>query len=115
MKLMLGGASTTELLGLSPIGAIVVETDGSIEQSDILKSAFQGASVTGLHVSRDSFDSALCPPLVHHAGRSAIMRSAIRAETVQYTGFAAEACTRIATARTTASRIHRSIARIYSE
>jgi uncharacterized protein len=62
MKLLLGRASTTELLGLSPIGAIVVETDGSIEQSDILKSAFQGASMTGLHVSRDSFDSALSLP-----------------------------------------------------
>jgi uncharacterized protein len=62
MKLLLGRASTTELLGLSPIGAIVIETDGSVEQSDILKSAFQGASATGLHVSRDSFDAALSLP-----------------------------------------------------
>jgi uncharacterized protein len=62
MRLLLGGNSTTELLGLSPVGAVVVETDGSIEQSDILKSAFEGASLTGLHVNRDSFDSALSLP-----------------------------------------------------
>jgi uncharacterized protein len=62
MRLLLGRASTTELVGLSPIGGIVIETDGSIEQSDILKSAFQGASLTGLHVSRDSFDAALSLP-----------------------------------------------------
>jgi uncharacterized protein len=62
MRLLLGRASTTELVGLSPIGGIVIETDGSIEQSDILKSAFQGASLTGLHVSRDSFDTALSLP-----------------------------------------------------
>jgi len=73
MKLLFGGASTTELIGLSPIGAVVIETDGSIEQSDILKSAFQGAAMTGLHVSHDSFDSALALPsftarqVGHHA------------------------------------------------
>ena len=74
MKLILGGTSTTELLGLSPIGAIVIETDGSIEQSDILKSAFQGASITGLHVGRDSFDSALSLPsfIAQQVGYSAL-------------------------------------------
>jgi uncharacterized protein len=29
MKLLLGGKSATELVGLSPYGAIVIETDGS--------------------------------------------------------------------------------------
>lgn len=62
INLLLGGTSSTELVGLSPIGAVVVETDGSIDQSDILKSAFQGASTTGLHVSRDSFDAVLSLP-----------------------------------------------------
>jgi uncharacterized protein len=62
IKLLLGGASTTELVGLSPVGVVVVETDGSIEQSDILKSAYPGASATGLHISRDSFDSAIALP-----------------------------------------------------
>jgi uncharacterized protein len=62
IRLLLGGKSTTELVGLSPFGAIVIETDGSIEQSDILKSTYPGAPDTGLHVSRDSFDSVLRIP-----------------------------------------------------
>jgi uncharacterized protein len=62
INLLLGGNSSTELVGLSPIGAVVVETDGSIDQSDILKSAFPGASSTGLHVSQDSFDAVLSLP-----------------------------------------------------
>jgi uncharacterized protein len=53
-----------ETLGLSPVGVIVIETDGGIEQADSLKSAFQGAPETGLHVSRDSFDAALLHPSV---------------------------------------------------
>jgi uncharacterized protein len=62
IKLLLGGSSTTELVGLSPVGVVVIETDGSIEQSDILKSAYAGASATGMHVSTDSFDSVLALP-----------------------------------------------------
>ena len=62
IKLLLGHGSATELVGLSPIGAVVIETDGSIEQSDILKSAFPGAPATGLHVTTDSFDSVLALP-----------------------------------------------------
>jgi uncharacterized protein len=62
IKLLLGGDSATELVGLSPIGAVVIETDGSIEQSDILKSAYPGAPATGMHVSHDSFDSLLALP-----------------------------------------------------
>jgi uncharacterized protein len=64
MKLLMGGASATEVVGLSPVGIVVVETDGSIEQADSLKSAYQGAPETGLHVSRDSFDTALLHPSV---------------------------------------------------
>jgi uncharacterized protein len=64
MQLLFGGASASEMIGLSPVGVVVVETDGSIEQSDMLKSAYPGAPETGLHVSRDSFDSALLLPSV---------------------------------------------------
>jgi uncharacterized protein len=62
IQLFLGGYSATELIGLSPISAVVIETDGSIEQSDILKSAYAGAPETGLHISRDSFDAVLALP-----------------------------------------------------
>jgi uncharacterized protein len=46
------------------VQTVVVETDGSIEHSDLLTAAFEGAAETGLHVSRDGFD--LVPPLPGH-------------------------------------------------
>jgi uncharacterized protein len=62
IHLILGGASSSEEIGLSPAGSVTVETDGEIDQSDLLKSVFDGAPATGLHVSRDPFDSALRLP-----------------------------------------------------
>jgi uncharacterized protein len=62
MNVLLGGRSTVEGIGLSPTAMVVVETDGSIEGSDMLASAYQGAAATGLHVARDSFDAALRLP-----------------------------------------------------
>ncbi|MEV6040813.1 FxsB family cyclophane-forming radical SAM/SPASM peptide maturase [Nonomuraea sp. NPDC052116] len=62
IHLLLGGESATEQIGLSPAAMIVIETDGEIEQSDLLKSAFEGAGSTGLHVTRDSFDDLLLLP-----------------------------------------------------
>jgi uncharacterized protein len=62
VNLVLGGASRTEAVGLSPIGLLVVETDGSIEQVDTLKSAYHGAAATGLNVFEHDFDEALNRP-----------------------------------------------------
>lgn len=64
MYLLVGGTSASEAVGLSPVSVIVIETDGSIEQSDILKSAYQGAPWTGLHITRDPLDAALLLPSV---------------------------------------------------
>jgi uncharacterized protein len=64
LAVLLGGYSRVEGVGLGPTAMIVVETDGMIEQSDILASAFEGAAATGLHVARDSFDAALRLPAV---------------------------------------------------
>lgn len=64
IHLLLGGKSATEAVGLTPTSLVVVETDGSIEQSDALKSAYDGAAATGLHITRDSFDDALRLPQV---------------------------------------------------
>lgn len=61
-RLLSGGDSRSESVGLSPASMVVVETNGAIEQSDILKSAFEGASATGLHVLTASFDEALTLP-----------------------------------------------------
>jgi uncharacterized protein len=64
IHLLLGGKSATESVGLTPTSIVVVETDGSIEQSDSLKSAYEGAAATGLHIVRDSFDDTLRLPQV---------------------------------------------------
>ncbi|MFJ8887211.1 FxsB family cyclophane-forming radical SAM/SPASM peptide maturase [Streptomyces sp. NPDC102402] len=62
LALLLGLPAATESLGLDPVNAVVVETDGSIEQVDSLKSAYDTAAETGLDVFRHSFDEALSHP-----------------------------------------------------
>ena len=64
VHLMLGGESSTEAIGLSPVALIVIDTDGSIEQVDTLKSAFPGAPETGMSVFTHSFDDALGHPSI---------------------------------------------------
>lgn len=62
VSLVLGGASRSEHVGLSPVTVAVVESDGTIEQVDSLKSAYPGACATGLNVTTDPFDRALGHP-----------------------------------------------------
>jgi uncharacterized protein len=62
IDLTLGGAGSTESVGLGPAVVAVVETDGDIEQVDALKSAYEGAAATGLSVLTDAFDDALKHP-----------------------------------------------------
>lgn len=62
MHALLGGAAATEAIGLSPAAVAVIETDGSIEQADSLKSAYPGAPYTGAHVATDSLDAVLRTP-----------------------------------------------------
>jgi uncharacterized protein len=64
MSLALGGPSRSEVIGLSPVALVVVETDGSLEQVDVLKSAYHGAAATGLNVVDHSFDSVLDHPAI---------------------------------------------------
>lgn len=52
-----GGESLTEALGLGPVDLVVVETDGSYEQVDSLKVAFDGAPETGMNVFDHALDS----------------------------------------------------------
>jgi len=53
-----GRGSLTEALGTEPSDLAVVETDGTIEQADSLKIAYDGAPATGLDVFSHSFDEA---------------------------------------------------------
>lgn len=62
IRLLLGRPSRTEALGLAPIDLLTVETDGSLEQGDTLKSAAAGAAATGLDIWHNSFDDALRHP-----------------------------------------------------
>jgi uncharacterized protein len=62
ITLLLGGQSRVESIGLSPVALLVIDTDGALEQVDTLRSAFDGASQTGLTVFSDPFDAALRHP-----------------------------------------------------
>lgn len=74
VALLLGAESAAESVGLSPLAAVVVDTDGSIEQVDSLKTAYAGAPGTGLDVTRNSFDEALRHPGIaaRHLGARAL-------------------------------------------
>jgi uncharacterized protein len=52
------------MVGLAPARMVVIETDGSIEQEDTLKIAFDGAPATGLNLARDPLDAALALPQI---------------------------------------------------
>jgi uncharacterized protein len=77
MNLLLGGNSCVEGFGLGPVSCVVVQTDGAIEQTDMLGSAYEGAAATGLHVERNSFDEAAGSPgiMVRRSGADALARS----------------------------------------
>lgn len=60
--LLTGQESGTESVGSSPVVAVVVDTDGAIEQVDSLKTAYSGAPETGLNVFHHTFNEALDHP-----------------------------------------------------
>ncbi|MDJ0342503.1 FxsB family cyclophane-forming radical SAM/SPASM peptide maturase [Streptomyces sp. H10-C2] len=88
VALLLGAPAATESLGLQPFDAVVVETDGSIEQVDSLKSAYEGAAFTGLDVFRHAFDEALAHPGVaaRQGGLAALAAQCRRCPLVQVCG-----------------------------
>ena len=57
MSTLRGGPSYTEALGLEPAPLAVVETDGSYEQVDSLKAAYDGAPDTGMNVFDHAIDA----------------------------------------------------------
>ncbi|MEU9076584.1 FxsB family cyclophane-forming radical SAM/SPASM peptide maturase [Kitasatospora sp. NPDC048538] len=61
-----GLSSLTESLGLEPSDLAVLETDGTFEQADSLKTAYDGAPATGLNVFEHSLDD-----LARHPGIAA--------------------------------------------
>ena len=69
-----GGPSYTEALGLGPAPLAVIETDGSYEQVDSLKAAYEGAPETGLNVFDHDIDAVARHPglLARQQGRAAL-------------------------------------------
>ena len=59
-----GGVSGTESLGLAPSDVAVIETDGTIEQADSIKVAYDGAPATGLDIFRHPLDAAAAHPAI---------------------------------------------------
>ncbi|MGW7100500.1 FxsB family cyclophane-forming radical SAM/SPASM peptide maturase [Streptomyces sp. NPDC054838] len=88
IALLLGLPTATETLGLAPATTAVIETDGSIEQADSLKSAYEGAAATGLHVDTDGFDQLLDHPgfAARQLGRDALAPACRACELVEVCG-----------------------------
>jgi uncharacterized protein len=59
-----GGPSFTEAIGTDPVDLLVIETDGSWEQPDSMKTAYQGAPATGTTVFSHTVDQAARHPAV---------------------------------------------------
>jgi uncharacterized protein len=62
IDLLLGGPSRSEAVGLGPVDLLTIETDGTIEQGDTLKTTEDGMAATGLHLRSAGFDDALALP-----------------------------------------------------
>lgn len=56
MRLALGGQDSSETIGLGSFQSLDIDTDGSIELVDALKSTFAGAPATGFDVFRNALD-----------------------------------------------------------
>ena len=67
ISLLLGGASDTEAIGPGIPAAVTVESDGSIEGSDGLKTAGPVGGATGMNVFTHSFDEVVRHPLISAA------------------------------------------------
>jgi uncharacterized protein len=71
IMLLLGGASDTEAVGLHSPAAITVETDGTLEVTDALKTTAPGLGALGMSVHHNSLDQAADHPAVRAARRVA--------------------------------------------
>ena len=70
IAMLLGGSSEIDGFGTTPTDAVTVDTDGSVQHSDSLKTTAAHAPETGLNVLTDAFDDALALPLVRAERRS---------------------------------------------
>ena len=64
IALMAGATSSSEEWGLQPVDFAVVETNGSIEAVDTLKTCYSGANYLGLNIFTNTFDDMYTAPAV---------------------------------------------------
>lgn len=83
-----GRPSGSEAAGLDPVDLLVIDTDGSFEQADSLKAAFDGAPATGFNVFAHSVDEAAAHPGVaaRQAGLGALCQTCRECSLVQACG-----------------------------
>jgi uncharacterized protein len=62
INLLLGGISRTEQVGAGPVAYLVIDTDGSYQQDDSLKSVLPGSPETGMNVFDHTVDDVLRHP-----------------------------------------------------
>lgn len=88
IHLLLGGRSTSDQIGLSPIAYLVIDTDGSFQQADMLKSTAPGQPETGFNVFDHPVDVVLTHPEVHarQAGLASLADTCQRCALVRVCG-----------------------------
>lgn len=62
LRTLRGESSLTESLGLAPADLVVIETDGTFEQADSLKTAYDNAPATGMNLIDHTLDEVLSHP-----------------------------------------------------
>ncbi len=77
INLLLGGKNGTDQLGAESIGTIMIETDGSYQVYDGLKTSFSGAGVTQMNVQDSTIESTDSLPLTKAFRNKATYASAI--------------------------------------
>jgi uncharacterized protein len=68
LNALLGGASRSEAVGRSGPENLVIETDGTLEQTDALKVAFPGAAATGYNIFDHTFEKLVADPAAFGSG-----------------------------------------------
>lgn len=77
-----------ELLGMAPLGYVIIDTDGSYKQSDALNLAYDGCSATGLSVARHAVDELLDLPGIaaRQLGRAGLAPECLTCDVVEVCG-----------------------------
>ncbi|MFJ5217050.1 FxsB family cyclophane-forming radical SAM/SPASM peptide maturase [Streptomyces sp. NPDC088354] len=87
-RMLRGGSSLVESIGTDPVDLVVIETDGTFEQADSLKTAYDGAPATGMDVFTHSLDEVAAHPGItaRRQGRAGLAEECRRCPVVDVCG-----------------------------